>query len=109
MSIGAGEVLIPHPQKRFAGFDHTPLNIVKLGNAETSAADEPNGIQPEFCAVRITFHMNVRWLVAIGRVEEEAIRTFTMNCGRHVPVIVPSSGFLRVSMSPWSVIIVKLA
>src|SRR5437016_852362 len=65
--------------------------MVKFGAAETQVACQLHGIKPKFRAVGITFHMNVRRLVPIGRVEKETVWPITMDSRCHVLSIVSSS------------------
>ena len=50
------------------------LNSSDLNRLEAAAALEANGAKPELCRILILLDVNMRWLVRVGRVEEEAVR-----------------------------------
>lgn len=62
--------------------DHQALDLLKLRGTETATARQAHGFEPESRATRDPLHANMRWLVAIRRVEEQPVRPFTVN-GRH--------------------------
>lgn len=49
---------------------------------------ELEGIEPELGGVVAFHHMDVRWLVPVGHVEEEPVSPYSENC-RHVETISP--------------------
>jgi hypothetical protein len=82
ISFAADEVLIPGSQKLLLPCYHQPFDLPEFGRSEPAAARKPHRIEPEFRTVRLPLHVNMRRLRAVGRVEEEPVRTLTMN-GRH--------------------------
>jgi hypothetical protein len=49
------------------------LYSIDLRPAESAAILQPNGIEPEFSFVLITFNMHMRRLITISGVKEESI------------------------------------
>lgn len=58
-SIGNGEVLMPRPQKVLFLRPDEPFDLLEFCCTIPTAASQPNGIEPELRAIRISFHMNV--------------------------------------------------
>lgn len=74
-SIGDDEVLIPFPQQELSALHYDPFKRTKFRGPEPTAAGEPDRVEPKLGPLRISLHVDVRWLVPVGRVKEEAIRT----------------------------------
>ena len=82
ISLAADEVLMPGSQELLLPRYDQCFNLTKFRRSESTTTSEAYGIKPELGTVRLPFHVNVRRLRAVGRVEEEPVRTLTMN-GRH--------------------------
>jgi hypothetical protein len=73
---------MPGPQKLLLPRYHQLFNLTKFRRSESTTTSEAYGIEPELGSLRLTLHVNVRRLHAVGRVEEEPVRTLAMN-SRH--------------------------
>lgn len=74
ISNSTAEVLIPRLRQFDSVMAHQLFNTRNLGARKTTAALQPNGIEPELCDFIVSLHMNVLWFVAVTRVEEEPVR-----------------------------------
>lgn len=63
-------------------FDHESLEMLELRSTKATAASQPYRVEPELRSLSVPFDVDVRWLVAVCRVEEKPVRALTMN-GRH--------------------------
>ena len=70
---------------------HQLLDLPNLRGPEASAGLEPNRIQPELRGAVISLDMNMRRLVPIAGVEEQAIRPRPQDC-RHEFTLTEWSG-----------------
>lgn len=85
VSVGDVEVFIPFLHQKRRTLNHEPFDLAQFRGTESAAALEPNGIQPELRAFRITLDVDVTRFVPIRRVEEESKRPVNKN-GRHTQV-----------------------
>lgn len=68
--------------------DHEPLKMLKLRSTKAAAASQADRVEPELRSLSIPLNVDVRWLVAVCRVEEKPVRALTMNC-RHQTSVSP--------------------
>src|SRR6266540_3423191 len=68
------EVGIPAPQQRFSVLFNQSLNPSDLNRSKATAALEANRAQPELSAILISLDVNVRRLLRVARVKEDAVR-----------------------------------
>ena len=73
MAASVTEIAIPNLQQFRRVLLHEAGDIAKLCPSKTAAAGEPYRIEPELGDTRVSLGMNVRWLVAVARIEEEPI------------------------------------
>ena len=74
---------MPRPQKRLFLRPDEPFDLLEFCCTIPTAASQPNGIEPELRAIRISFHVNVWGFSPVRRIKEEPIRAFSVN-GRHM-------------------------
>src|SRR5260221_4145157 len=60
---------------------HDARDSVDLRPSETTATLQPDRIEPEFCDIIVAFHMDVRRLIAIARIEKEPVRANAQDSG----------------------------
>ena len=53
------------------------LNPLDLDALESTAAAQADRIEPELGEVVVALHVDMRWLIAVTSIEEEAIREIT--------------------------------
>ncbi len=111
MSLSGAEVLIPCPQQQMLPLDHQPLKSLELRGDKASATCQPYRFEPELRPVCLPLHVNMRWFIAVCRVEEEPVRTLAMN-RRHntsVPLVAARSGNSGTALNEPSLASVWLA
>ena len=68
-----------------------PLNPLDLDSPESTAALQPDRIEPELGEVVVTLHVDMRWFIAVISIEEEPIRAKSQH-GRHRDRVAGSDG-----------------
>lgn len=79
ISNSTAKVLIPRLRQFDSVIAHQLFNTCNLGARKTTAALQPNGIEPELRDSIVSLHVNVLWFVAVTRVEEEPVRARPQN------------------------------
>ena len=70
-------------------FLNQPLDPVDLWPVETATFLKPNRVDPELSSIGFTLDVNMRWLIAITRVEEESVRAGAQNCRHRRALLCP--------------------
>src|SRR5262245_46341155 len=79
--ISVAEELIPTLQKSLLMIQDDLKDLIELLGGETSAPLQVDWIEPELRLAIVTPYMDVRRLIPVARVEEEAIRSGAENSG----------------------------
>lgn len=74
-----GEVVIPAPEERGLVLAHHQNDTRQFAVSKAAAVVEPDRGEPDFGAIRVALHVNVRWLGPVARIEEAAIWLNTKN------------------------------
>jgi hypothetical protein len=67
------------------------LNPLDLGTLESTAALQADRIEPELGEVVVALHVDMRWLIPITSIEEEAIRAKSQHRG-HIGNVLDGGG-----------------
>jgi hypothetical protein len=71
--------------------DDEPFKMLEFRSTKPAATSQPSRVEPELRSLSVPLDVDVRWLVAICRVEEKPVRAFTMDRRHKISVSLRAS------------------